>query len=119
MSLREDYSGDCTGGFHNDMATVHQAGVDFVGTEGSPGAAYSALSTGLADAATKGLDSFTITVSVTFEPDNLKLNGKHQQTFFAGIEDALSAEGIYPFYVTLALNTADSLDTKVDFNFSM
>lgn len=119
MSLREDYSGACTGGFHDDMATVFQAGADYVGTAASPGAAYAGLSNGLAEASAKGLKLFTITESVAFEPDNLKLGGVHQQTFFAGIIDALAHEGIYSQYVGLSLNTSDTLDTKIDFTFSM
>jgi len=119
MSLREDYSGVCTGGFHNDMATVFQAGVDYVGTAATPGVAYSALSTALNTSASAGTKIFTVTIDVTFEPDNLKLNGIHQKTFFDGILDALNHEGIYSDYVTLALNTSDTLTTKIDFNFSM
>lgn len=119
MSLREDYSGVCTGGFHSDMATVYQAGVDLVGTEGSPGAAYSTIAADLNASALAGVKIFTSTVDTSFEPDNLKLAGIHQQTYFAGILDALAHEGIYSMYVTLSLNTSDTLQTKVDFNFSL
>ena len=119
MSLREDYSGVCTGGFHDDMATVQQAGVDFVGTEGSPGTAYSALSAALAASATTGTRIFTVTVATAFEPDNLRLNGIHQQTYFAGIIDALAHEGVYSMYVGLSLNTSQTTTTSVDFNFSL
>lgn len=119
MSLREDYSGVCTGGFHDDMATVFQAGVDFVGTAGSPGAAYSDLSTALQNAAAAGTKVFTVTVETSFETSNLRLNGIHQSTYFAGIIDALSHEGIYSMYVGLNLNTSLTTTTSVDFNFSL
>ena len=62
---------------------------------------------------------FTVTVDTTFEPDNLRLNGVHQQTYFAGIIDALSHEGIYDMYIDLVLNTTDTLTTSVDFKFSL
>jgi len=119
MSLREDYSGTCTGGFESDMAVVFQAGVDFIGTELAPGIAYPVLSTALNASATAGIKVFTSTVDVTFEPDNLKLGGIHQDTYFAGILDALAHEGIYSMYVSLVLNTSDTLTTKIDFNFSL
>ena len=119
MSLREDYSGTCTGGFHDDMATVFQAGVDFVGTAGSPGSAYSSLSTALSNAAATGTKIFTVTVDTSFEVNNLRLNGIHQQTYFAGIIDAMAAEGIYSMYVGLSLNTSQTTTTSVDFNFSL
>lgn len=119
MSLREDYSGDCTGGFHDDMATVFQAGVDFIGTEIAPGSAYSALSTGLANAAAAGTKVFTVTVETSFEVNNLRLNGVHQQSYFAGILQALAAEGIYSMYVGLSLNTSQTTTTSIDFNFSL
>jgi len=119
MSLREDYSGVCTGGFHDDMATVFQAGVDFVGTQASPGTAYATLSTALSNAALAGTKVFTVTVETTFEPNNLRLNGIHQQTYFAGIINALAAEGIYSMYVGLSLNTSQTTATSVDFAFSL
>ncbi len=119
MSLKEDYSGVCTGGFDSDMATVFQAGFDYVGTQTSPGPAYTAISTALSAAAAAGTKVLTVTTDVTFEPSNLKLNGIHQQTFFAGALDALAHEGIYSMYVSLTLNTSDTAVTKIDFNFVM
>lgn len=119
MSLREDYSGVCTGGFHDDMATVHQAGIDLVGTQAVPGTGYAQLQTALNNSSAAGIRVFTVTVDTVFEPDNLRLDGIHQQTYFAGIIDALAHEGIYSMYVTLALNTTDTLVTSVDFQFSL
>ena len=119
MSLREDYSGDCTGGFHDDMSTVFQAGADFIGTEIAPGTAYASLSTALANAAAAGTKVFSVTVETSFEVNNLRLNGVHQQSYFAGIISALAAEGIYSMYVSLSLNTTDTLTTSVDFKFSL
>lgn len=119
MSLKEDYSGVCTGGFDSDMMTVYQAGVDYVGTLALPGIAYPQLSTALMNSAGAGIKNFTASILVTFEPDNLKLGGIHQQTYFAGIIDALTHEGIYSMYVALSLNTTNTVDLKVDFNFTM
>jgi hypothetical protein len=112
MSLRTDYD------LSSAISTAYQAGVDYIGTQASPGAAYADLSSGLSDAAATGKESFTITISVTHVPDTLKLENKYWDSFKAGIISALAAEGIYSYEVSLALNTEDSQDTKVDFTFS-
>ena len=112
MSLRTDYD------LNTALSTAFQAGVDYIGTQASPGAAYADLSAGLSDAASKGKETFTITISVTHVPDTLKLLNKYWDAFQAGIISALAAEGIYSYEVTLALNTDDANDTKVDFTFS-
>ncbi len=112
MSLRTDYD------LSTALSTAYQAGVDYIGTLASPGVAYADLSAGLSDAASKGKEAFTITVSVTHAPDTLKLQNKYWDSFQAGIITALAAEGIFSYEVTLALNTEDTNDTKVDFTFS-
>ena len=112
MSLRTDYD------LSTALSTAYQAGVDYIGTVGSPGAAYADLSAGLSDASSKGKESFTVTVSVTHAPDTLKLQNKYWNAFQAGIISALAVEGIYSYEVSLALNTDDTNDTKVDFTFS-
>ena len=112
MSLRTDYN------LSTAIGTAYQAGVDYIGTLASPGAAYADLSSGLSDAADMGKESFTVTVVVTHAPDTLKLQNKYWDAFQAGIISALAAEGIYDYEVTLALNTEDTNETKVDFTFS-
>ena len=112
MSLRTDYD------LSTALSTAYQAGVDYIGTLASPGAAYATLSSELADAASLGKESFTVTIVVTHAPDTLKLQNKYWDAFQAGIISALAAEGIYSYEVTLALNTADTNETKVDFTFS-
>jgi len=112
MSLRTDYD------LSTAISTAFQAGVDYIGTQASPGNAYADLSSGLSDAAAKGKESFTVTVVVSHVPDTLKLQNKYWDAFQAGIISALAAEGIYSYEVTLALNTDDANETKVDFTFS-
>ena len=119
MSLREDYSGVCTGGFHDDMAVVFQAGVDLVGTQAIPGTGYSQLQTALNNSSAAGIKVFTVTVETAFEPTNLRLNGAHQQAYFAGIINALAYEGIYSAYISLSLNISDTLTTSIDFKFNL
>jgi hypothetical protein len=119
MSLKTDYSGVCTGGFDAEMLTVFEAGRDLVTTlAGGAGSANAQLSGALTAAASAGEKVFTETVLTTFEPNNLRLNGVHQQTYFAGIIHGLALEGIFSMYISLSLNTSDSSSTSVDFNFS-
>lgn len=199
MSLREDYSGNCSTGFTADMALVFQAGRDLVAvssdgvaasatihqndlddgaTPGDVSIQYNAvgvvgnsvvltgdgvktiatlatennftvlsgddtqiledgdviqltggvdafsnvnttLSTGLAEAASKGETDFTINVSTAFETANLRLEGIHMETYFAGIVYEMANEGIYSPYFTLKLNTSDTIDTSINFIFTL
>ena len=103
---------------YRTAATAYTAGVDYIGTLASPGAAYATLSTELASASAAGKESFTVSISVTHQPDTLKLENKYWDSFKAGIISALAVEGIYSYEVTLTLNTDDTQNTKVDFAFS-
>jgi hypothetical protein len=111
MTLKTDYF-DGPNGFNQKMADVFAAGQSFVTTNSAT------LTTELQSAAAKGLKTFTVTIETSFEPANLRLNGIHQQSYFAGITHQLGTEDIYDYEVSLALNTSDQTTTSVDFTFS-
>jgi hypothetical protein len=111
MSLKTDYL-DGANGFTMQMADVFDQGKSFVATN------VAALTSALQTAASKGQKKFVVTVETTFEPANLRLNGLHLQTYLAGIQTALADQDIYNYEVTLALNTALTTTTSIDFNFS-
>lgn len=111
MSLKTDYY-DGVNGFNTKMNDVFVAGQGFVTANSAN------LTAQLQAAAAKGLKAFKINIITTFEPSNLRLNGTHQATYFAGITNQLGTEEIFDYEVSLALNTSDQTDTSVDFNFT-
>lgn len=111
MSLKTDYL-EGANGFTQKMQDVFTAGQSFVTTN------LAALTTELQTNAAQGKKSFTVSLLTTFEPTNLRLEGTHMNTYFAGIMHQLGTEEIYDYEVALVLNTADQTDTYVDFNFT-
>lgn len=111
MSLKTDYF-DGPNGFNTKMNDVFVAGQGFVTTNSAT------LTTELQAAAAKGLKTFTVNIVTSFEPANLRLEGTHMNTYFAGIEHQLGTEEIYGYEVSLSLNTSDSTTTSVDFTFT-
>ena len=111
MSLKTDYYSGVNG-FNQKMNDVFVAGQGFVTSNAA------ALTNDLQAAAAKGLKAFTITILTSFEPANLRLEGTHMNTYFAGILNQLGTEEIYDYEASLALNTSDQTNTSVDFNFT-
>lgn len=111
MSLKTDYF-DGVNGFNTKMNDAFVAGQGFVTAN------LALLTTELQAAAAKGQKEFTVTVLTTFEPANLRLNGIHQKSYFAGITNQLGLEEIYDYEVVLELNTSDITTTSVDFKFA-
>lgn len=111
MSLKTDYY-DGVNGFNTKMNDVFVAGQGFVTTN------LASLTTELQAAAAKGLKLFTVNLVTTFEPANLRLNGTHQSTYFAGILNELGTQEIYDYEIALVLNISDQTTTSVDFNFT-
>lgn len=112
MSLKTDFL-DGVNGLTQKMATVFAAGEQWV-VDNRAG-----IQAGLEANAAKGLSSFTITLLVVFEPDFLRLEGNHMNTFFSGIRSGLLAEEIYEHEVAINLNTSDQVDTSVDLVFTL
>jgi len=112
MSLKTDYF-DGASGFNQQMSDVFDQGEAFVTTN------LSALTAELQTNAAKGLQAFKVSIQTTFEPQNLRLKGYHLKTYLAGIQSGLAAEEIYPHECILALNTEDTMETKIDFQFNL
>lgn len=111
MSLKTDYY-DGANGFNQKMNDVFVAGQTYVT------ASSAALTVELQAAAAQGKKEFTVSLITTFEPVNLRLEGTHMQTHFAGILNQLGTEEIFNYEVALVLNTSDQTDTYIDFNFT-
>jgi len=111
VSLKTDYL-EGLNGYTAQMAAVFAAGVDFVTTNSAT------ITTELQTAASKGKKSFTITLLTTFETANLRLEGTHMDTFFAGIVKAFADEDIYSYEVSPSLDTTDSNDLYVILTFT-
>lgn len=80
---------------------------------------YNTLLQGLQAAAAAGKSVFSVSVATVDNPTYLRLNGNYLNAYFAGIYYALDQEGIFNTYeVSLALDTSDTMTTKVTFNFS-
>jgi hypothetical protein len=130
MSLRTDYN------ISGALDTAFVAGWQFVlGTCSNTGyttaaecvlgsgvwtasPAYASLSAGLATAAAQGKETFTLTMSCAHNPGALRLLGKYWATFKDGILAAMATERIFDYEVDVALNTSDSTQLQVDFNFT-
>ena len=112
MSFKSDYLEGVTG-LTQKMQAVFDAGDAWVVSNAT------AISTELKNQAAKGVSSFTLTLDVGFEPNNLKLKGMHMQTFFAGIQKAMADEEIYDYEVAPALNESDNTQLRIDLVFTL
>lgn len=111
MSLKTDFFDGSTG-FNQQMDDVFDQGVAFVTQN------LTALTADLQTAASQGKKSFTLTYVTVFEPQSLRLKGFHLKCYLAGIQAAMSEQDVYPHECALALNTSDTMETKIDFIFS-
>lgn len=110
MSLKTDYL-DGANGFNQKMKDAADAGAQWVIDN------QATITTNLQANAAKGLKSFTITLTVTYEPNNLRLEGLHWQSFRAGVLKGLITEDIYDYECSVKLNTSDNIETKIDLVF--
>lgn len=111
MTLKTDYFDGATG-LHTQMNDVFDAGVAFVTAN------LASLTTELQSAAAKGVTTFTVNITTTDEPANLRLNGLYLQTYLNGIAHELANQDIYGDEVSLSLNTSQTTETSIDFNFT-
>lgn len=116
MSLKTDFFDGATG-LQTKLNDAFDVGVTYVTTN------LATLSAALIDAAAQGKTKFTVTVTGTGSLNAGYLrasNGNNLllKAFFAGITSGLATQDIYGYECTLTLNVADSVDTKVDFNFN-
>ena len=113
MTLKTDYLDGATG-LTQKMQAVFDAGVLFVSTTFN-----AAISTALIAAAASGKSSFTSTHVTSFETANLRLNGTHRDTYFAGILKGFADEGIFEYEVPPSLDATDSSTTSVILTFTL
>jgi hypothetical protein len=94
------------------LAQARQAGYDFIKVDN-----LASITTGLSTAAGQGKKKFTLTYAVTFQPQDLRLEGPLWEAYKTGILEGLSSEDIMGNEVAVKLNTADTLSTSVDLDF--
>lgn len=111
MTLRTDYF-DGSNGLDAQVLAAEVAGAAFVVTN------RAVISTAMVAAAAQGKKTFTVNIVTTFNPTALRLKGTLYNAYCAGIIDGLLTEGVYSFECALSLNTADTLATSIDFNFT-
>ena len=119
MSLKDSYFEGSTGVLQKQK-DAHDAGVTLVGTQTGEGQ-WDTISAGLQANAALGLNKFTVTVPVTYAPAALRGNKGDNlilKAFLSGVVEALSKQLIYDFECTPTLNTADTVTTSVDLNFT-
>jgi len=113
MTLKTDYLDGATG-LTEKMQAVFDAGVLFVSTDN-----IAAIKADLLVAASSGKSSFTSIHQTSFETVNLRLEGTHMDTYFAGIIKGFADEGIYSYEVSPSLDTSDTVDTFVILTFTL
>jgi hypothetical protein len=86
-----------------------------------PSGQYTTIQSGLQTNATAGLKTFTVTVPSTYNPSALRGNKGNNlilKAYFAGVSQGLADQEIYNYQCVPVLNTSDTVDTKVDLNFT-
>jgi hypothetical protein len=108
MSLRTDY----TGSLDTKLAEARQAGRDFVLVTN-----LAAITSGMASAAAQGKKAFNLNFGVSYQPQDLRLEGPLWKAYSSGILEGLASEDVMNNEVTVKLNTSDSLNTSIDLDF--
>ena len=109
MTLREDYSG----ALDTALEAARLAGYTQV-TSGSA----ATISAALIVAAGKGQKTFTVTVVLSYDPADLRLEGPKWDAFKSGVSQGLGAGDIMVNEYTIKLNTDDSVSTSMDLDFT-
>lgn len=109
MSLRTDY----TGNYDVKVAEARAAGRTSILTDN-----LATITAAMATAATAGKSTFTVTITVGYQPQDIRTAGNLWYAYKSGIEEALSSEDIMSNEVTVSLNTSDQVTTQVDLDFT-
>ncbi len=115
MSLKTDYFDGATG-LQAKCNDAFDAGVTFVTVDN-----LAAISAALIAAAAAGSTKFTTTLQTTYQPSTLRANKGNNlilKAYLAGIQQGLADQEIYNYECLAALNVSDSIDTKIDLNFT-
>jgi hypothetical protein len=109
MTLRTDY----TDAFDVVMNAARQAGNDFILVT-----SLAAIQAELGTNSASGNKTFTITLTPSYDPVDLKLLGPKWLAFKSGIEEALYSEDIISSEVSVVENCSDVSTFRVDLNFT-
>lgn len=109
MTLRTTY----TGGLDSKLAQARQAGYDAVMTTN-----LAFITTGLTNAANSGLTSFSITFTVSYQPNDIRLKGNLYDAYKTGILQAFASQDIMNQEVVVSLDTSDTVITLAVLTFS-
>ena len=109
MSLRTDY----TGTLDAKLAAARAAGLSFITVDN-----LADLTTQMEAQANKGVKTFTINYTLSYQPDDLRLNGPLWEAFKSGVEQGIFSEDVMGNEVAVALNTSDNVITSMDLNFT-
>lgn len=109
MSLRTDF----TGAYDTKVAEARAAGRTSIVTDN-----MAFITSEMATAAAAGNSTFTVTITVGYQPSDIRTAGNLWSAYKSGIEEALSSEDVMSNEVTVALNTTDAITTQVDLNFT-
>lgn len=114
MSLRTDY----TGALDSKLAEARAAGRNVVIDASNEPNPVAGFSTALVAAANQGKKEFTYTVSVGYQPQDLRLEGPLWFAFRSGVLQGLLEQDIMLNEADVKLNTSDQLSTSIDINFT-
>lgn len=108
MSLRTDY----TGALDTKLNEARAAGNTFIVTTN-----LAAITTDMATEAGKGNKSFTLSYTVTYQTEDLRLLGPLWEAFKSGVLQGLSSEDIMGNEVTVTLDSSDNSITRIKLGF--
>jgi len=114
MSLKTDYYDGATG-LTTKMEDAFDAGSTFVTTN------LLTLSNALKASAAQGLTKFVVSITTSDNPAYLRGNSGNNlylKSYLAGVQFGLGGQNVYNYECVLTLNTSDTVDTKIDFNFN-
>ena len=109
MSLRTDY----TGSLDTKLAEARTTGRSSVLVDNL---AY--IQSEMAAASAKGLKKFTVTISIGYQPQDIRVGGNLWSAYQSGIQEALYSEDLMNNDVSIELNTTDTVETKADLVFT-
>ena len=110
MSLRTDY----TGALDTKLAQARQAGYDFVKVTN-----LAQLGVDMAAEAAKGVKTYTLNYGLSFQPEDLRLEGPLWEAFKSGVLEGFASEDIMGNEIAVVLNTSDTVSTSIDLNFTL
>lgn len=109
MSLRSDF----TGSFNSKIAEATQSGYTLIKVD-----LISSIQTEMSSAASQGKRQFTLNYGVSYQPQDLRLDGPLWSAYKTGILQAFASEDISISEVSVSLNTLDTVSTSIDLTFS-